>query len=102
MSHISPQYVDGLELRIAELEAELEADVDMLMGQVADALGLVSRLEDENKALRELVKELADDLEPRIDVERQDRETYPHIMAKWELDMEPVMRARALLEEQGE
>ena len=43
------------------------------------------------------LKDCADDLENYVSHEHQFRDDYPHIMAKWERDMEPVNKARAAL-----
>jgi len=59
----------------------------------------IAELEAENQRLREVTLELANDVEAYADADRCDRFAYPHIMAKWEGDMEPVRKARALLQE---
>jgi alanyl-tRNA synthetase len=84
--------------RVVELEALCEAEQASNHRLSAKEL----ELELENKALREVTLELANDVEAYADAERCDRFAYPHIMAKWESDMEPVRKARALLQEQGE
>jgi len=58
-----------------------------------------AKLQDENQRLREVTLELANDVEAYADADRCDRFAYPHIMAKWEGDMEPVRKAMALLQE---
>lgn len=59
-------------------------------------------LEQQLAELREVTRELANDVEAYADVDRHGRFAYPHIMAKWESDMEPVNRARALLQERSD
>lgn len=92
MSDYTPMYPDELER--AEKAPRLKSYDD---------------LEDENAALkqqlaelREVTRELANDVEAYADVDRHGRFAYPHIMAKWESDMEPVNRARALLQERSD
>ena len=63
---------------------------------------VVKRLEQQLAELREVTRELANDVEAYADVDRHGRFAYPHIMAKWESDMEPVNRARALLQERSD
>jgi hypothetical protein len=57
----------------------------------------IDELERQRTSLRDVVSELADDVEAYANVERSSRNTYPHIHAKWEQDMAPVWRARRLL-----
>jgi hypothetical protein len=56
-------------------------------------------LEDKYEVLREIAKELADDLESSMDAEYYGRFDA---MAKWERDMKIILRTRDLLGEQGE
>ena len=62
----------------------------------------IAELAQQLAELREVTRELANDVEAYADVDRHGRFAYPHIMAKWESDMEPVNRARALLQERSD
>ena len=89
--------------RIAELEEELDQAVHA--HKVSDEWRShwhtkAAELEQQLTELREVAKELADDVEAYANHERCARDMYPHIQAKWEQDMEPVRRARSLLKEQ--
>jgi len=46
---------------------------------------------------RDVMKELADDLQAHIEYTYAKTLSYPHMRAKYDRDMVPVYRARALL-----
>lgn len=91
--------------RIAELETELAQVSGYLETMTERCVTETQRnaeLEQQLAELREVTRELANDVEAYADVDRHGRFAYPHIMAKWESDMEPVNRARALLQERSD
>jgi len=57
----------------------------------------VAKTEARIEALEALVTEMAADLEAYVDVQWRYRDDYPHQMRKYNRDMEPVVKARALL-----
>lgn len=91
-----------LEQQLAEQAAQLEAEKirsAAILESIDGCAGRVAELRQQLAELREVTRELANDVEAYADVDRHGRFAYPHIMAKWESDMEPVNRARALLQE---
>ena len=72
--------------------------MDDLMKRRHDAIKL-DVLQSEIGRLREVVRVFADELEIYIGLEYQYRDDYPHIMAKYNRDIEPIIEARSLIAE---
>ena len=51
---------------------------------------------------RDVITELADDLSIELDMRYQSRSRYPSELRKYENEMQPVYRARALLQSTGD
>ena len=99
------KHIAELEQQLAEQAAQLEAEKirsAAILESIDGCAGRVAELRQQLAELREVTRELANDVEAYADVDRHGRFAYPHIMAKWESDMEPVNRARALLQERSD
>ena len=60
----------------------------------------IEQLRTENAALRECLRECADDLEAELDARYRPHDNiHPAMERRYDRDMEPVLRARALLGE---
>lgn len=62
-----------------------------------DGLAKAGRQRELLREMVAMVAAFAEELDGYISVEHQFREDYPHIMNKYERDMEPIRAARALI-----
>jgi len=98
MSYLS---VNGCRTEIDPENAELRI-LDGINMLVRPAVERAERAEAALKEARDVITELADDLSIELDMRYQSRSHYPSELRKYENEMQPVYRARALLQSVGE
>ena len=80
-------------------EAELEASLEHMGGYLGAEIEDNEKLRAEIASLRELVKDLADDLESEVEGHYIGVKDHPAMTPKFERDMANVRKARRVLEQ---